>query len=264
MKKILITGKNSYVGKSFENWLRNYSNDYSIDLISLKDDLWKGNDLSVYDVVFHVSAIVHKKEKPEMEALYYKVNRDLTTEVAKRAKAMGVKQFIFISTMAVYGEEGRIGEEVIITKETKPNPKTFYGRSKLEAEYELKKLSSETFKILILRPPIIYGPHCPGNYGKLEILAQRTPLFPMIENKRSMLHIDKLCALIKNFIDTEADGLYLPQDDQYVNTSLLVKNIAEQKGRNIVLLKSLGIIIKMLGKRFDITKKLFGNLTYKL
>ena len=100
MKRILITGKNSYVGNSFEKWLSRYPDDYVIEKISLRDESWKEHDFSKYDVVYHVAAIVHKKEKPDMKSLYFKINRDLTVELAKKAKNSGVKQFIFLSTMA--------------------------------------------------------------------------------------------------------------------------------------------------------------------
>lgn len=263
MKKIMITGKKSYVGTSVEKWLRNYPDRYSIDSISLRDDSWKETDFSGYGVVFHVAALVHKKEKPDMEDLYFQVNRDLPIEVAKKAKKAGVKQFIFISTMAVYGEEGKVGQEVLITKKTRPNPKSFYGKSKLEAEYELQKLSNESFKVVILRPPMIYGPNCPGNYAKLQRIAVITPIFPMIENQRSMLHIEKLCIYVKEYIDLKVEGLFFPQDDEYVNTSLLVRKISEENGKKVYISKSMGWILELFGKKMNVINKVFGNLVYE-
>ena len=262
MKKILITGKMSYVGTNLEKWLKNYPDKYSIDSISLRNDSWKDEDFSKYDVVFHLAAVVHKEEKPEMKGLYYKVNRDLSIEVARKAKSSGVNQFIFMSTMAVYGKVGKIGEEVVITKETTLNPITYYGISKMEAEYELNKLVDERFKVVVLRPPMIYGINCPGNYARLEKLALKSPIFPFVNNKRSMLHVDKLCEDVKGYIDDEASGLFLPQDDEYVNTSILVKKIADKNGKNLVLSRSLGILIRILGKRSSLINKVFGNLIY--
>jgi len=262
MKKILITGVNSYIGTSLEKWLEKYSDKYYIDTLDMKDNEWKNRDFSKYDVVFHVAAVVHKREKPESKSLYLKVNRDLPVEVAKKAQETGVKQFIFMSTMAVYGEEGKIGKEVVITKDTKPNPKTYYGKSKIEAEYELNKLTNENFKIVELRPPMVYGPNCPGNYARLEKLALKSPIFPMIENKRSMLHIDKLCEYVREYIDEEVEGVFFPQDDEYVNTSLLVKRIAEQNGKTIYMSKSMGWMIKLIGKKVSFVNKVFGNLVY--
>lgn len=263
MKRILITGANSYIGVSLEKWLEQWSEEYTVESLDMMDRDWGKKDFSGFDVVFHVAAVVHKQEKPEMESIYTKVNKNLPIEVAKKAKQAGVKQFIFMSTMAIYGEEGKIGKELVITENTHPNPKTYYGKSKIEAERALQKLSDPNFKIVVLRPPMVYGPNCPGNYSRLEKIALKSPIFPMIENKRSMLHVNKLCEYVKSYVDFEDEGIYLPQDDEYVNTSLLVKKIAEQNGRRIYLSRFMGFIIKLFGKRISILNKVFGNLVYK-
>jgi len=263
MKNILITGKNSYIGTSLENWLMREPDNYNLDTLDMKDESWKENDFSIYDVIFHVAAVVHQREKPEMEDLFFKVNRDLPIEVAKKAKFSGISQFIFMSTMAVYGEEGKLGQEVVISRNTPVNPKNYYGVSKVEAEVELNKLNDDIFKVVVLRPPMVYGANCPGNYAKLEKLAIKSLIFPLIDNKRSMVHIDKLCQLVKEYIDNENVGLYFPQDDEYVNTSKMVKQLAEKNGKSIHLSKTAGIVIKLIGKRFDLINKVFGNLVYE-
>lgn len=263
MKRILITGKNSYVGTCLKKWFENNPDKYSVDSISIKDELWRETDFSRYHVVIHLAALVHLKEKPEMENLYFKVNKDLSVEVANLAKDSGVKQFIFMSTMAVYGEEGKVGKEIIITKETKPNPKTYYGKSKLEAEQELQRIATDTFKVVIVRPPMIYGPNCPGNYSRLEKLALTLPVFPMVENKRSMLHVEKLCEFIEGFIENNVEGIFLPQDNEYITTSLLVKKIGEQYGKRIYLSSIMGWIIKGIAKKSRLINKIFGNLVYE-
>ncbi len=262
-KNVLITGKNSYIGTSLENWLMREPDKYKVDTVDMKDESWKEKDFSKYDVVFHVAAVVHQKEQPEMKELYFRVNRDLPIEVANKAKEAGVSQFIFMSTMAVYGEEGKLGEEVVINRNTPVNPKTFYGVSKVEAETELDKLNDDSFRVVVLRPPMVYGPNCPGNYARLEKLAVKSPIFPLINNRRSMLHIDKLCQSVKELIDEEARGLFFPQDDQYVNTSLMVKDLAEKNGKSIHLSKTAGLVIKLIGKRVNLINKVFGNLVYE-
>lgn len=260
MKKILITGATSYIGTNFKKCLEMWPDEYRVDSISLRNNEWRNMDFEEYDVLFHVAAIVHRKEKPEMESLYLKVNKDLAVEVAKKAQEAGVRQFIFMSTMAVYGDGGKIGKAVMITTDTKPNPKTYYSKSKIEAEHEINKLANPKFKVVILRPPMVYGPNCPGNYARLEKLALRSPVFPMVKNKRSMIHIDKLCQYVKEYIDDEVEGIFLPQDDEYVCTSEMVKMIAEVHGKKIVMTKLFNPLLRLL--KVGLVDKVFGDLVY--
>jgi UDP-glucose 4-epimerase len=196
MKKILITGANSYIGTSLEKWLERYPDRYSIDTVDMRSDEWKEKDFSKHDVVFHVAGIAHVSSDPKMEDLYYKVNRDLTIETAKKAKIEGVKQFIFMSSIIVYGDSSNINRKKVIDKNTVPLPSNFYGNSKLQAEDGIRPLESDDFKVVILRPPMIYGKGSKGNYPKLAKMAQKLPVFPDIDNKRSMLHVDNLCEFI--------------------------------------------------------------------
>lgn len=104
-KRILITGENSYIGSSFANWLQQWPEDYAVDTVDMIDDGWKNRSFAGYDVVFHVAGIAHIKETSQNAELYYQVNRDLAFEVAEKAKKDGVNQFIFVSSMSVYGLE---------------------------------------------------------------------------------------------------------------------------------------------------------------
>lgn len=256
MKRILITGANSYIGMSFEKYMSNFK-DYSIDTLDMLDPNWKDYDFSKYDSIFHVAGIAHIKETKENAQLYYKVNRDITIEVAKIAKSKGVKQFVFLSSMSVYGIE--VG---IITKETEPNPNTNYGKSKLEAEIGLNELRDDNFKVAILRPPMVYGEGCKGNYKLLTKFALMSPIFPDIENKRSMIHIDKLCEYVKKYIDENANDVFYPQDDKYVCTTEMVKEIAKSHNKNIKTTKIFNPIIKNI--KYDLFNKVFGDLIYKI
>lgn len=260
MKKILITGKNSYIGTSLESWLMREPDKYRVDSISLKDDLWKEIDFCQYDVVFHVVGIAHVSSDPNMEDLYYKVNRDLTIETAKKAKADGVPQFIFMSSIIVYGDSSSVKRTIY--KDTIPKPTNFYGNSKLQAEMGIKHLESDDFNIVVLRPPMIYGKGSKGNYPKLAKLVKRMPVFPDIDNERSILHIDNLCEFLKLIIDYEETGLFFPQNEEYVKTSELVQTIAEVHGKKIQLTKLFNPVIKLL---FDVklVNKVFGNLIYE-
>ena len=261
MKKILITGVNSYIGNSLVNWLDKYPKDYLVDKVSLKCDTWKGKDFSKYDVIIHVAGIAHVSRNPSMEETYYRVNRDLTIEIAKKAKDEGVDQFIFLSSIIVYGEN--IETKGMITSDTQPQPSNFYGKSKLQAENGIVPLADSNFNVVILRPPMIYGKNSKGNYPKLSKAAQKLPVFPNINNSRSMLHIDNLSEFIKLMIDNREHGLFFPQNQEYVNTSEMVKIISKVHGKNIKLTKLFNPIINLMHNKIGIINKVFGNLVYE-
>lgn len=260
MKRVLITGKNSYIGTSLENWLMREPDKYKVDTVDMKDGSWKEKDFSQYDIVFHVAGIAHVSSDPKMEDLYYKVNRDLTIETAEKAKAEGVKQFIFMSSIIVYGDSSSIKR--VIDRNTVPTPSNFYGNSKLEAEEGIKGLESDNFNIVVLRPPMIYGKGSKGNYPRLANMAKKIPVFPDIDNERSMLHIDNLCEFIKVVIDLEETGLYFPQNKEYVKTSELVKTIAEVHGKKIWMTKLFNPLLRLMFG-IGIVNKVFGNLVYE-
>ncbi|CAM3268272.1 NAD-dependent epimerase/dehydratase family protein [Filibacter tadaridae] len=262
MKKILITGAKSYVGTSFVKWVSQYPGTYSIDTLSLRDDKWKETSFKGYDVVFHTVGIAHVDAKPEMESLYYKVNRDLTIEAAQKAKKDGVKQFVFMSSIIVYGDSSYINKPRIITKDTVPTPANFYGNSKLQAEEGIKALESDDFNISIIRPPMIYGKESKGNYPKLAKAAQKLPVFPDIENQRSMLHIDNLSEFIRMIVENEESGTFFPQNSEYVKTSEMVKIIAEVHNRKIKMTRIFNPILGAVSKKVGIVNKVFGNLVY--
>ncbi|MEQ6376433.1 NAD-dependent epimerase/dehydratase family protein [Bacillaceae bacterium S4-13-56] len=257
MKRILITGKNSYIGTSLEKWLEKYPDKYFVDSISLRDDSWKEKDFSKYDVVFHVAGIAHIKETKENANLYYKVNRDLAYEVAQKSKTERVKQFIFLSSMSVYGIETGV-----IDKDSPLNPKSNYGKSKLEAEKLITNLEDSLFKVAILRPPMIYGKGCKGNYTKLAKLALKTPIFPEIDNKRSMIYIDNLSEFVKSVVDNSGSGIFFPQNNDYVNTSRMVELIAKAHGKRILLTEIFNPLLILI-KRNETVSKVFGNLIYE-
>ncbi|HGD7099714.1 TPA: NAD-dependent epimerase/dehydratase family protein [Enterococcus faecium] len=274
MKKILITGANSYIGTSFKKWMTPFQDEYQIDTLSVRGDAWREHDFSGYDTVFHVAGIAHadvSKVSEETKQLYYAVNRDLAIETAKKYKQdlSGKKgQFIYMSSIIIYGEEANINKKRIITPDTKPNPSNFYGDSKLQAEIGLQPLDDDTFHVAILRPPMIYGPGSKGNYQQLVKLANKLPIFPDVKNERSMLHIDKLSECIKERVDAQDSGVFFPQNDQYVRTSHMVRDIAQENGKKIYLFSYMNWAIRLLGyvpgKIGRLTNKAFGNLVYDI
>ena len=255
-KKILVTGKNSYIGESFKSYLETLSDFYEIDNIdtrSMKPDstIFKG-----YDVIFHVAGIAHVKETEENKHLYYEVNRDLTIKIAKSAKEAGVKQFILLSSMSVYGlTTGHI------TKNSIPNPINAYGKSKLQADIAVKAMADNDFLVALLRPPMVYGKGCKGNYQQLRKFVIKSPFFPKYENKRSMIFIGNLCEFVKRVIDNNAHGLFFPQNEEYICTSDMVKYIAKENEKKILELSIFNIPIKFAP--LNKIKKVFGDLTYE-
>lgn len=256
MIRILITGANSYIGDSFENYINQYSSEYKVDTVDMVGEAWKDKDFSSYDVVFHVAGIAHIKETAENAHLYYEVNRNLSFEVAKKAQNSGVGQFIFLSSMSVYGID-----KGTINKETVPNPKSHYGKSKLQAEQRIQKLSDDKFKVAILRPPMVYGKGCKGNYQRLRKFALKSPIFPSLENQRSMIYIGNLCEFVRLTIENENTGIFCPQNSEYVCTYDMVKLIAYNNGNKIKGVKVFNPLIKILP--ISLINKIFGDLVYE-
>lgn len=267
MKKILITGANSYIGTSFEKYIgMNYPQGYLVDTVDMIGDGWKQKDFGEYDCIFHVAGIAHSdsgKISQEKERLYYAVNTDLTVETAKKAKADGAKQFIFMSSAIVYGNSAPIGKKKIITRDTPVSPANCYGDSKVQAENGLRPLNDETFRVVILRPPMIYGKGSKGNYPTLSKYAQKLPFFPDVKNERSMLYIENLCEFVRLMVENEENGTFWLQNAEYSNTSEMVKMIAEAHGKRIRLVKGFGWLLKILGHISGKVNKAFGNLTYE-
>lgn len=270
MKKVLITGANSYIGTSFENWVKENRVDITIETQDMIGDGWKNKDFHGYDAIFHVAGIAHAdvgKVTEEQKELYYKVNSDLTIECAQKAKSEGVKQFIFMSSIIVYGESAGIGKMRVITKDTPLTPANFYGDSKIKAEEGLQKLMDDNFKVVILRPPMIYGKGSKGNYPLLSKMARRLPFFPDIENQRSMLYVENLCKFISLMIENEESGIFFPQNAEYVKTSEMVKEIAKVHGKKVYMVKVFNPVLflmgKMSGKIGGLVNKAFGNMVYE-
>lgn len=262
MKKILITGANSYIGMSFEKWLLKSSTKYSVDTVDMIDGSWKKKDFSPYDAVFHVAGIAHSSIDPKLEPMYRKVNTDLAIDTAKKAKEDGVKQFIFMSSMMVYGEDKKIGKPFIITLDTKPNPADFYGDSKLKADIAIQEMDSDSFKTAVLRPPMIYGPKSKGNFPKLINLAKKTLVFPNIKNERSMLYIDNLCEFLRILIDKEEHGVFFPQNEEYICTTDVIRYAAKALNKKIWITKLGNPFIKLLSLKIGTVNKVFGSRVY--
>jgi len=267
MKRILITGANSYIGTSVEAYLAKWPDRYQVETVDMIDGSWREKRFSAYDVVFHVAGIAHSDNgriSAEKEKLYYAVNTDLTVETAKKAKADGAGQFIFMSSAIVYGDSAPLGKQKRITRETPVSPANCYGDSKVKAEEGILPLNDADFRVVVLRPPMIYGKGSKGNYPVLSKLARKLPVFPYVENRRSMLYIENLCEFVRLMIEHEEQGIFWPQNAEYSNTSELVRAIAAAHGKRIVLIKGFTWALKILSLATGLVNKAFGSLAYDM
>jgi UDP-glucose 4-epimerase len=255
--RILITGEKGYISQNLKRWINLNNPSAEVLAVSLRE---KMPDLSGYDVIVHTAAIVHRKINDKSD--YYKINAGLTADLARKYKEQGGGHFIFLSTMAVYGQTGSLRTKLEINSKTPVMPKSDYAKSKLMAENELNSLAGEGFKLTVLRPPVVYGENCPGNYRFLRQIAMITPVFPYVRNERSMVHIDKLCREISYAAVNGAEGVFHPQDEYYHSTSETVKKLGAEYGRKIYLSEILGRIVLLCD--LPVTRKVFGNLVLKL
>lgn len=265
MKNILITGANSYVGTTVQKYLEQFPERYRVSVIDMIDGSWRKVDFSSFDTVYHVAGLAHSdvgKVTEEVKAKYYAVNTNLAIETAKKAKAEGVKQFIFMSSAIVYGDSAPIGKEKIIAKETPCSPSNFYGDSKVKAENGIIPLNTENFKVAILRCPMIYGKGGKGNFPTLEKMALKTKIFPKVNNSRSMLYIGNLAEFVRLMVENEESGIFWPCNREPSNTSELVRMIAECHNKRIILVPGLGWALKVMSHLTGYVNKAFGNLVY--
>ena len=265
MKKILIVGKNSYVGGSVKKYLERWPKKYYVEELDAKGQKWEKFDFSKFNVVFYVAGIAHinsEKEMEEKKELYYKVNTDLAEGVAKRAKNSGVKQFIYMSSMSVYGDSAPIGKEKVIKKSTKLEPANVYGDSKLQAEIKLNQLADSKFKVVLLRPPMIYGANCKGNYQTLKKIALKLPFFPKVENARSMIYIENFAEFVKQITDDGKGGVYCPANKEPISTCEIVKEISKCHNKRVIFIPGFGWLLKIVSHFTPIINKAFGNMTY--
>ena len=271
MKKVLITGANSYIGVSFEQYAKeHYGSELSVDTVDMIDGLWRGKDFSSYDTVYHVAGIAHAdvgNVSEEVKAKYYAVNTDLAIETARKAKAEGVKQFVFMSSAIVYGDSAPYGKIKRITADTEPCPANFYGDSKWQADKGVRALADGSFSVAVLRPPMIYGKGSKGNYPTLAKMARKLPVFPNVRNERSMLYIENLCEFLCQIIIRGAGGIFWPQNAEYTATSKMVRLIGEACGHRIRVSKgwnwAVALASHIPGKVSALTNKAFGNLSYE-
>lgn len=265
MKKILITGGGSWIGSCFAAYVSKWHGQYSVDKISVRDDSWREMSFEGYDAVYHTAAIVHQektKNDPAYAQLYDRVNAVLPVELAKKAKAEGVPQFVFISTFAVYGVEYGLNAPVIIDRNTPLCPQDHYGISKLKAEQGLQALECDSFRVAILRPPVVYGRGCKGNYNSLQKYARVLPAFPDVKNRRFMLYVDNLSELVRLIIERGDRGIFCPQNAELTNVCRMVRWIGQEHGKKILPVPGMKWLIRLMYPLSPRIGKGFASIYY--
>lgn len=275
--KVLVVGAGSYIGETFASYAAEHYPNITVDTVGTLNGEWREVDFSAYDTIYDVAGIAHAdvgNVSDEVKEKYYAVNTDLTLEIAYKAKEAAEKsaeecrplQFIFMSSAIIYGDSAPYGTSKMIDEDTVPAPANFYGDSKWQADKGVRALSSSTFHVAVLRPPMIYGKGSKGNYPTLAKLAKKLPIFPDVDNERSMLYVGNLCEFLCQLMLSGEGGIYFPQNSTYTKTSEMVKEISVVAGGRIMKSKVLNPAVKIgqkvPGKIGGLVDKAFGNLTY--
>lgn len=273
-KKVLITGAGSYIGEAFQTYATEHYPALKVDAVDMIDGSWREKNFSSYDIIYHVAGIAHAdvgNVDEATKAKYYAVNTDLAVEVCEKAKAEGVKNFVFMSSMIVYGDSAPYGKSKVVDEHTVPFAANFYGDSKLQADAAVRELADDSFHVFVLRPPMIYGKGSKGNYPTLAKFAKKLPVFLNVDNERSMLHIDNLCEFLCQIMmvkEVKENAIVLiPQNGEWTKTSEMVKEIGEVTGKKVRLIGGImkpAVLLggKVPGKIGGLVNKAFGNSTY--
>ena len=245
MKRVLIVGKNSYIGNCLHKWLtQENAGEFLADKISVRDDEWMKVDLNRYDAVLYLSGKVHLKEKKEKWSEYVRLNAELPFEFARKSKECGVPHFVFFSTKGVYQPNTRF-----IDKNTEPVPQKLYGKSKLMGEKNIIALADESFKVSVIRSPVVYGEGCRGNFPKLLKLSKRVHVFPKLFNKRSMIYIWNLCEFVRLLLEKPVyESILFPQDKEQFSVTDMMIMLWKERKEKYRLSSFLAVIVKLLLK----------------
>ncbi len=283
MTKIVLTGANGFVGSRLFSALKGRARVQVVGLCRLLPHGGEGlalqavgdlqrADLSALlpevDVLIHAAARAHimKDEVADPLAEYRRVNVESTLNLARQAGAAGVKRFVFISSIKVNGEATVNGKAY--SADDTPAPEDAYGLSKLEAEQGLMKLAAETgMELVIIRPPLVYGPGVKGNFASMIRLVEKGLPLPLgsIHNKRSLAGIDNLVDLIIRCIDhpAAANQVFLAGDGEDLSTSELLRGVSNAMGKPARLIPvpagMLQFVATLLGKR-AMAQRLLGSL----
>lgn len=262
-KTLMITGASGFIGSNF---IKRYEKEYNIVPVCLIKNKPEDLDFSGVDTILHLAALVHQM-KGAPEEKYFEINTRLTERLAKKAKENGVKQFVFYSTVKVYGYDGDLeNHDFVLTENSPCNPNDPYGASKYEAEKILKNLENENFKISIIRPPLVYGEGVKGNMLSLIKLVNKCPILPFDydNNRRTMVGIENLLYMTKLIIDKEANGIYIGSDLKDVSIKNITEAMENKLNKKRLKIKIPSLIFKILCfSHKKIMVRVYGSLMFK-
>ena len=261
---IVISGANSYIGNSIQSYIAAVDGSITVSQLDVSKEEWNNFDFGGVDVVVHVAAIVHRKDVDEWN-LYERVNVGLTKAVAEKAKSQGVRQFVFISSMAVYGIEKSLStRKGLVTGCSEPTPNAMYGKSKYMAEEALLAMESDSFAVSIVRPPNVYGPGCRGGYITTYMsIVKKLPVIPgaFQSVKQSVLYIDNLSRFVYLIIRDHRCGIFTPQDKTAVSAVDIMNFINRALNLGKKTSKFFGLFVYPLSF-LPIVKKGYGGVAY--
>lgn len=257
---IVITGATGFVGKAV---LTHLSNDYQITTVNLRAVSPKELDLSGVTTIIHCAALVHQMQGAPREE-YFRINTQLTMELAETAKRQHVEQFIFLSTSHVYGEYGDcFNRNKLFTESDTCRPIDPYGESKFAAENAILSLAASDFVVSVVRAPMVYGEGAKGNLNTLRKLVKSVPVLPFAEdrNRRSLIYVGNLAHFIKRTLETRAGGLLLAQDEAPLSIQQIVLLLGESLGVRPLLFRLPNFVFNFFYWIMpDVMKRLFGSL----
>lgn len=258
MIELLLTGASGFIGSNVRAQM---PDSIRVTPLSVRNDDWRNADFSRFDAVLHAAGIAHVLDGSMMGEAYHEVNCVRTLEIAEKAKKAGVGLFVFLSSIIVFGAPTPAGVHAPITPQTAPNPENAYGKSKLDAENGLRAMEADSFRVAILRLPMVYGRGCKGNYTRLASLARKCPLFPAFDNRRSMLYIENLTSLIAKIVFDCPSGTYHPRDGVSRSTGEIARAICAAHGKKCVQTRLLAPAVRLMGKG-GIVRRAFGDQEY--
>lgn len=259
---LLISGANGFVGKALNNTLLNHGHHIS----HIQRDRLSSLPSLHYDCLIHLAGRAHVMHETtnDIYQAYREVNVYYTLKIVSLAQSLGIKRFIFLSSIKVNGETSQRP----LTESDAPAPLDAYGQTKLEAELLLKEFCAEhQMELVIIRPPLIYGPSVKANFKFLIKLCNRPlPLpFGRVENKRSLVSLENLNSFIELCCHhpLAANQTFMISDDYDVSTTELICNIKSALGRKPLQIPIphaiLSMALNLCGKH-TLNERLLGNL----